>query len=44
MSTNYRVTISKQEENGIPIITTYLIGKKTYEKILGLIIKTQGRK
>lgn len=43
-ATEYRVTLCKKEEGELPVITPYKVGKKTYEKTLERIIKTQGRK
>ena len=42
--TKYRVVIYKCEEGNLPIIIPHAVGKKTYEHILALILKTQGIK
>ena len=43
-ATEYSVTLCKKEEGVLPVMTPYRIGKKTYEKILAMIVKTQGIK
>jgi hypothetical protein len=40
----YSVTLCKREGDGLPVMTPYKIGRKVYEKIVALIVKTQGKK